>query len=73
MDNHTKQRPLTLLEQTEVLLAARIKVCGETRRAYLQQVAKDTGLGLSWLEKFAAGKIPSPGIVAIQHLHDYLA
>ena len=36
-------------------------------------IAAESGLGLEWLHKLAQGRIPDPGIIRIQRLHDYLS
>lgn len=35
-------------------------------------IAKDLGVSVDWLHKFAQGKIPNPGVVTVESLHTYL-
>jgi transcriptional regulator with XRE-family HTH domain len=39
------------------------------RKGRWPDVCKATGVGYSWLTKFAQGKIPNPGISRLQVLH----
>ncbi len=56
-----------LLERTKFLLEH------APRSLKAKDIAKASGLSEAWLSRFAHGKIPNPGIVQIQALHDYLA
>ena len=38
----------------------------------MSQVAKDTGVKLSWLSAFVAGQIEDPGVKKVQAINDYL-
>lgn len=35
-------------------------------------IAAETGLSEAWISRFKTGKIPNPGVVQVQILHDYL-
>ncbi len=37
------------------------------------QIASDTGLKVSWLEAFAGGRIPDPGVRKVETLFAYLS
>lgn len=56
-----------LLARTKRLLAEAEPIV--TAKAISQQ----TGLSRAWLSRFKTGKIPNPGVVQVQTLHDYLA
>jgi predicted transcriptional regulator len=35
-------------------------------------MAEECGVSVAWISRFAAGKIPNPGVNTVQCLHDYL-
>lgn len=53
-----------LLEKTKALL--------QRRKCSLEQIAKESGIGYSWLTKFSSGEIPDPGIKRVEDLYRYL-
>jgi len=53
-------------DQTRKLLIER------PRTLTYEQIEKDTGLGVRWLQTFANGSTPNPGIVFVETLHTYL-
>jgi len=42
------------------------------RKGEWPSICKQTGLGYSWLTKFAQGRIPSPGVGRIEKLSQFL-
>jgi hypothetical protein len=57
----------SLFERTKALVEA------APRHITLTVMARETGLTVSWISRFAAGKFPNPGVHHVQALHDYLA
>lgn len=43
------------------------------RKGDWPSICQATGLGYSWLCKFAQGRIPSPGVVKIEKLSSHLS
>lgn len=43
------------------------------RSVTFTDMAKASGVSVAWVSRFASGRIPNPGIVHVQALHDYLA
>lgn len=39
----------------------------------LADIADGSGVGFDWLGKFRGGRIPNPGVLHVQNLHDYLS
>ncbi len=49
-----------------------VKASLESTKGEWPSVCRDTGIGYSWLTKFAQGKIPKPGYKQIETLRVYL-
>jgi hypothetical protein len=39
----------------------------------MREIAEETGLGYDWLRSLNSGRIPSPGILKIERLYEYLS
>lgn len=61
---------MSLLEQTQQLFKRALEA-GLSLREIAPE--NDGPLNYEWLKKFAAGKIPDPGVTRVQALHDRLA
>ena len=57
----------SLLEQTLQLVRNR------PRSMTYDHIAAETGLKKTWLEAFAAGRIPDPGVRKVEALHAFLS
>lgn len=57
---------------TEPPLVSKTRALLQARRGDWPKVAAAADVSYSWLCKFAAGDIPSPGIVKLQSVHDAL-
>lgn len=60
-------REITLLERTKALVE------GAPKSVTYTVMANEIGVSVGWVSRLMAGKIPNPGVVHIQALHDYLA
>ncbi|WP_295458954.1 hypothetical protein [uncultured Thiodictyon sp.] len=59
--------PKPLLEITKELLSQ------ASKRWTRKTIAKEADVKIDWLNMFAQNRIPKPGVIPIQKLHDYLA
>lgn len=58
---------VSLLDRTQALVSSLKQIMT------LREIADGAGVSSHWLEKFANGKIPNPGIVHVQKVHDFAA
>jgi hypothetical protein len=70
------KKPTDLLGQTYALLDKELatgEARGESQAKVLAVVAAGSGVGVEWCKKLVRRRIPNPGVLSIQAVHDFLA